>query len=580
MSRGTAEQPPGTEVSGGSDGEPVGIAGRWLVLVIVLSAVYMQILDTTITLVAIPSIQKNLNASFGEIQLVVAGYSLSFACLLITAGRLGDTYGRKRIFLLGMAGFTAMSVLCGASPNSLTLVLARFLQGMFSGLMLPQVLSIIQVSFPTKERPKAFAIYGATFGLATVTGPVLGGALIKLNLFGTDWRSIFYVNLPIGLLALLAGVPKIRESFAPKAERLDLPGAGIVTAGVFMLILPLVVGRDQGWPAWTFALLIASVPVLVFFVWYEKRLTARPNSSPLMRTTLFRQRSFTIGIILSLIFFAAIPAFFFIFYLTLQVGLAYSPVLAGSVSLAFAVTLAAASARSAAIVRRIGTWVLLVGAILLLIGISGVIVTARWAGPGLTGWDLVPSLLFGGAGTGMVLAPVINVLLAGIRTEDAGAASGVLSTMQQIGAALGIAVIGIIFFGLLRTGGTSSVDVAIPQLRTQLAAAGLPTAASNQVVAGFTTCFHDRVSSKDPSATPASCTRIEQQVAKSPAPAEVKKKVESAVLNQAVPHARKKDFVHAFQDSLFWQIGILVLCALLVLALPKVKPTSTIPAAA
>lgn len=580
MSRGIAEEPADAKVSGGSDGEPVGMSGRWFVLAIVLSAVFVQILDTTITMVAIPSIQSDLDASFGEIQLVVAGYSLAFACLLITAGRLGDTYGRKRMFLLGMAGFTAMSVLCGAAPNSLTLVIARILQGLFSGLMLPQVLSIIQVSFSDKERPKAFSIYGATFGLATVTGPVVGGALIKLNLWGTDWRSIFYVNLPIGLLALLAGFPKIRESRAPKADKLDLTGATIITAGVFMLILPLVVGRDQGWPAWTYVLLVASVPVLALFFWYEARLTKRPGSSPLVRTTLFRQRSFSIGIMLSLIFFAAIPAFFFIFYLTFQIGLGYSPVLAGSVSLAFAMPLAAASARSAAVVRKIGTWVLLVGTILVLVGMGGVIVTVRWAGAGLTGWDMVPAMMVAGAGTGLFLAPVINVLLAGIRHEDAGAASGVLSTMQQIGASLGIAMIGIIFFGLLRTGGPSSADVAVPHLRTQLTAAGLPAQASDQVVANFKTCFKDRSSSKDPSATPASCAKIEQEMSQSPAPAEVKAKVRKAVLDEAVPHARRKDFTHALQNALFWQIGIMTVCALLILALPKVKPTTSTPAAA
>jgi EmrB/QacA subfamily drug resistance transporter len=580
MSHDTAEEPLYAALpDAGSDDGPQGVPGRWLILGIVLTAVFMQILDTTITMVAIPQIQRSLNASFGEIQLVVAGYALSFACVLITAGRLGDTYGRKKMFLLGMVGFTAMSGLCGAAPNAQTLVFARFAQGLCSGLMLPQVLSIIQVSFPNRERSKAFAIYGASFGLATVTGPILGGALIKLNLWNTDWRSIFYVNLPIGVIALVLGLPKIHESVAPKAEKLDVWGAVVVTLGVFLLVLPLVVGRDQGWPAWTYAMLAACGPILLYFYWYEARLTKRPHTSPLVRTTLFRQRSFTVGILLSLVFFAAMPAFFFIYFLTMQVGLAYSPVKAAAASLAFAIPLAAGAGRSAAVVKRIGTWVLLVGVILQLIGMAGTIITVHWAGAGLSGYDLLPAFVFGGAGTGLFLAPCVNVILAGIRPEDAGAASGVLSTMQQIGAAFGIAVIGIIYFGLLRTGGASSADVAVPQLRAQLTAAGLPASSSDQVVGAFQTCFEDRVAQKDPSATPASCARIQQQIDASPASAAVKQDIQNAVLDQAVPTARAKDFTHAYEQGLFWQIGVFGASGLLVLALPKVKPTGNIPMA-
>jgi EmrB/QacA subfamily drug resistance transporter len=566
--------------AGGGSSGTAGVAGRWLVLAVVLTAVFMQLLDTTITMVAIPSIQANLNASFGEIQLVVAGYSLTFACVLITGGRLGDIYGRKRLFLLGMVGFTATSALCGAAPNSMTLVIARFAQGLCSGLMLPQVLSIIQVSFPNRERPKAFAIYGATIGLATVTGPVLGGSLIKLNAFNTDWRSIFYVNLPIGLFALVLGLPKMRESFAPKADRLDLPGAALVTTGLFLLVLPLVIGRQEDWPAWSIAMLVASVPVLALFFWFESRLTARPDSSPLIRTTLFRQRSFTVGLLISVLFFAGIPSFFFVFFLTFQVGLGYSPVLAGSVSLAFAVLVAVGSARSAAVAKRLGTWTLLIGTVLAVVGMLGVMLTVRWAGAGLTGYDLLPALAVAGLGCGLFLAPCINIILAGIRAQDAGAASGVLSTVQQVGAALGIAVIGIVFFGLLRNGGAASSSVAMPQLRTQLSAAGLSPAQSDQVVAGFRTCFEDKVAQKDPTATPASCALIQRQVAASPAPAATKAAIEQAVLGDAVPLARGNDFTHGMQIALFWQLGVFGASSLLILALPKVKPTGTTPAAA
>jgi EmrB/QacA subfamily drug resistance transporter len=556
-------------------------ANRWLVLGIVLTAVFMQLLDTTITTVAVPSIQSSLHTTFGEVQLVLAGYSLAFACVLITGGRLGDIYGRRRLFLIGMGTFTAASAVCGAAPNGLTLVIARIVQGMCSGLMFPQVLAILQVTFPAREKQKAFASYGATIGLATILGPVLGGSLIELNLLGTDWRAIFYVNVPVGLVALAAGARQVRESTAADADRLDLIGVLLATAGLFLLVLPLVVGRDQGWPAWSLGMLAGSLPVLVGFAGYERALTRRPGSSPLLRTTLFRQRSFSVGLVLCLVFFAGVPSFFFTFLLTLQVGFGYQPVAAGAVTLAFAVMVAAASARSAAVVSRLGSWTLLVGCALLAVGMAGVFGLLRWAGTGLHGYQLTPALLVAGTGAGLVLAPLTGVILAGIRSADAGAASGVLATAQQVGAAAGIAVVGIVLFGQLSANASSSAAIAVPGLQARLTAAGLPAPAADQVVAGFRTCFHDRASQNDPSATPASCRHAQQQAAAAPAPPAVKATVGTAVTGQALPLARKDDFTRGLQHTLLlWQIPAFALSGLLVFALPKVKPASTIPPAA
>src|SRR5215472_15795278 len=213
---------------------------RWLILAIILTAVFMHLIDTTITMVAMPSIQASLNSSYGEIQLVVAGYMLAFACVLVAGGRLGDALGRKRMFLLGMLGFTAASAACGAAPDALTLICARVVQGMCSGLMFPQVLGIIQVVFTVAQRAKAIGLYGATIGLATILGPVTGGALIEANIGGAGWRSIFYVNVPIGLAALALGLAAIPESKAA-ASRIDLPGAALLGTGLFLLVLPLVI---------------------------------------------------------------------------------------------------------------------------------------------------------------------------------------------------------------------------------------------------------------------------------------------------------------------------------------------------
>jgi EmrB/QacA subfamily drug resistance transporter len=549
--------------------------GRWLALAVVLSAVFMQLLDTTIVTVAVPSIQADLDTSFGMVQLVLAGYSLTFACTLITGGRLGDSYGRRRLFVIGMLGFVLTSALCGAAPNGTTLVISRLLQGMFSGLMFPQVLAIIQGLFDEGSRPRALGAYGASIGLATISGPVLGGALIAADVFGSDWRSIFYLNLPIGIVALTGALRIVPETYGDRGRRLDLTGAVLVTAGLFLLVLPLVVGRDQGWPAWTWVLLALSVPVLAVFVAQQRLLSARPGGDPLVRLRLFGQRSFSVGLAVSLVFFAGIPSFFFVFILTLQAGLGYSAVHAGSVTLGFAIFVAVASARSSAVVRRLGTGTLSLGTALLVLGMAGVVLTLHLAGTGLHGYQLLPALAVAGAGAGLFLAPVTGVIVAGLPQRDAGSASGVLATAQQVGAALGIAVVGVIFFGLLGANAQRSIDAVGPGLQHEIASAGLSSAQQHGVLAGFTRCFTDRAHATDPSATPRSCARVTAQVAKMP------RAVASAVLDEAMPHARRHDFARTLEQALTWQLGVFALSFVLVLALPRVRgaDVATVPGA-
>ncbi|MCI3271304.1 MFS transporter [Streptomyces cylindrosporus] len=563
-----AAAPPGAPPAPSATGNPA----RWVILAVTLSAIFMQMLDTTITMVALPSLQSDLGATFAEIQLVVAVYSLAFACTLVTGGRLGDIHGRKKVFLIGMLGFTIASALCGAAPDSTFLIASRILQGMCSGLMFPQVLSIIQVTFSTQERPKALAMYGASVGLGTVLGPVLGGWLIDLDIFGTDWRAIFYVNLPIGLIALCLGMAKIPESSAPGAQRLDVTGAVILTAGLFSLILPLVIGREHDWPGWSLVLLVLSPLLLAEFFVYENKLTKLVDRSPLVPTGLFRERSFTVGLIISVVFFAGIPSFFMTFFMSLQIGFNYTPISAGLVSLGFAALIAVGSARSAAVVKKLGTKTLALGTGLLLIGMAGVIGTLHWAGSDLHGYQLIPSLMVAGLGGGFFLAPCTGIILAGIRSSNAGSASGMLATVQQVGIAIGIAVAGILFYGLLGTNADDASASAVPQLRSDLAAAGVAEAQQTQISTAFTTCFHDKMNQKDLTETPASCARIQQEMANSPLPQEVKQKVKSAVLGKALPEARKANFGDSFEQVVYWQIGCFGLSCLLVLALPRIRP--------
>ncbi len=565
-----------TLAEGGAGGQAAWRARRtgtrspWAVLAIILTAVFMQLLDTTITMVGVPTIQGSLHSSFGEIQLVVAGYMLAFACVLVTGGSLGNAYGRKRMFLWGMAGFTIASAVCGAAPDAVTLIGARVVQGMCSGLMFPQVLSIIQVVFGKEQRARAVGFYGATIGLATILGPVTGGGLIDLNVAGWGWRSIFYVNVPIGLAALAFGVAMIPESRTGVSRRIDLPGAGLLGAGLFLLVLPLVIGRDQGWPAWSFGCLAVSPFVLAAFAGYERKRTRR-DAGPLIDTTLFRQRPFTIGLIACLVFFTGIPSVFMILLLTLQAGLGYSPVKAGAVTLGFAAALAIGSARSAAVTRRLGTRVLLAGCALMIIGQLGVIGVMDWAGTGLHGWQLLAPMFVAGLGGGFFIAPVTNVVLAGITAKDSGSASGALATVQQVGAALGIAVVGVIFFGLLGTNANTSSASALPQLRQELTVAGVPAAEQPVITAGFQNCFSARAHATDPSSTPANCAKIARQIAASPAPAQVKAAVATAVEQRAVPAARLDDFTQSMRATLWWHVAVFALALILASRLPKVR---------
>ncbi|MCW2605952.1 MAG: putative transrane efflux protein, partial [Frankiales bacterium] len=476
---------------------PARPAHPFLVLGIVLTSVFVQLLDVSIVNVAIPSIQTDLGADSASIQLVLAGYQLAFACTLITAARLGDIRGRRRMFLLGMSVFTVASLLCGLAPDPRTLVAARIVQGLGSGMMFPQVLAVIQVTFSGKDRGKAFGIFGATIGLATILGPLVGGLLLKADLFGTDWRMIFLVNVPVGIGALVMAVRELPESKAPDAPKLDLRGAALVTAGLLLLVFPLTEGRERGWPWWIWVMLGLSVPVLAVFVALQVRKT-RADDDPLVLMSLFGNQSFQAGVVLSAVFFLGIAPFFFAFSLYLQVGLGFTPLHSGLTTLPFAIGSGLASARSDGIAKRLGRDVLLVGTLLSTAGMVALIVVLHAAGPDLHSWEVLPVLFVAGLGLGLFVAPLSNIVLAGISGRETGSASGVLSTLQQVGGALGVALIGVILFGLLGSGAASAAEHEAGPLRRDLLAAGLPAQGSDAAVATVQDCVVRRAESGDP----------------------------------------------------------------------------------
>ncbi|HEX5506071.1 MAG TPA: MFS transporter [Thermomicrobiales bacterium] len=493
---------------------------RWFTLAIVLGGTFMAFFDAFVVNVAVPTVQRDLRASFAEVQFVIAGYGLAYAVTLITGGRLGDIYGRKRLFLLGLAAFTACSALCGLAPTAALLVAARVAQGLAAALMAPQVLSVIQVTFPPAERSRALGVYGAVFGFAATAGQVLGGLIVRADLFGLTWRPVFLVNVPIGLATFAAAASLLAESRSATAPRLDLGGVGLLTLGLGLLAFPLIEGRNAGWPAWAPLGLLAAGPVLAAFVAFERRETRR-GGAPLVVLRLFRQRPFAVGLATFLMSNAAGSGFMFTVALHLQFGLRFSPFAAGLVIGPAAVGYFIAATLSVRLAPRLGAR-LVVWGIALAIGVwvatIAVVVLYRESLPG----PLLALVLFGaGFGNGLASPPLAAVVLAGVGRDDAGSASGMLVTAQQIGGALGVALIGVVLFGVL-AGQAARVGADLaPEFGRQLAAAGLPADAVAPTIADFRDCAADRAATRDPAVVPASCRRPTLQPTTSPVAATV-----------------------------------------------------------
>jgi EmrB/QacA subfamily drug resistance transporter len=535
----------------------------FVVLATVLPAVFMQLVDISIVNVGIPSIQRELGASYAQIQLILTGYQLAFACVLITAARLGDILGRRRVYLVGMAGFTATSVLCAAAPTPEVLIVGRILQGLTSGAMFPQVISIIQVTFPPAERGKAFGIYGATIGLAAITGPMLGGVLLALDPGGLGWRSLFYVNVPIGIAATIAAAGNLPESRAPEGRRLDLPGAALATVGLFCLVFPLTEGRERGWPSWVFAMLAASVVALVWFAVMQRRKTGA-GGSPLVYTTLFRNLSFRRGLAFAALFSSSIPSFFFILTLYLQIGLDFSALHAGLTTLPFSIGSMLSSLGSNRLVQRFGGRVLQAGCACFLVAFILIWVVVGLVGVDLSSFHLTAVVLLAGLGLGFTMAPMTNIILASIEGREVGSASGVLSTCQQVGGALGVTAIGILFFTILPVHADRALERVVPALDQRLVAAGLSPTAATGVSTRFAACFAARARAPDPGAHPPEC----EPVAGAAAP-RAGDPVDQAVGHFALPVALGQSFAGAFRVALFYPIACLALCLLISFSLPR-----------
>lgn len=416
---------------------------KWLELIIVLSAPLLSVIDVFIINIAIPAIKKGVNGTDAEVQLVIAGYLLGYAAFLITGGRAGDHFGRKKVFFWGMFCFTVASCLCGLSITPFQLNITRFFQGLSASFMVPQTIAFIQVLFTDeKERAKAFGLFGITLGTAAVIGQVVGGYLSDVHWFIDGWRLIFFINLPIGIITLWATHRYVNETRTNHGSTFDYTGIFILTLALFCIIYPLIQGREAGWPLWSIGLLVLSPALLYYFIHNQKKKLTE-NKNPLIDVRLFRLKDFNIGLLAVLFHFMLHTSYLLVSAVYLQNGLGVSALHCGLYFILPGILFILSSIIASKLIVKFGKRVLQAGIVLMII--TFFLQMQLWE-PGVNVWLII--LLMGGwgFGNGLVLPSLLNIALRSVSSEHAGAAAGIYSTFQQTASALGVSIIGGIFF--------------------------------------------------------------------------------------------------------------------------------------
>ncbi|MGY6023542.1 DHA2 family efflux MFS transporter permease subunit [Streptomyces spinosirectus] len=422
---------------------PLPLRTAWLVLAVVVLADIMDLIDSSIANLAGPSIRADLDGGQVTVQWVLSAYTAAFALGLVTSGRLGDLLGRRRLFLLGMTGFTLASLACGLAPDVVVLIVARTLQGLCGSVMIPQGLALVKVVFPPQHLRKALTPVGPLMGLTMVAGPILAGWLLHLNLFGSQWRSIFLINVPFGVIALLLGRRVLpRHGGEDRAARLDLTGVGLLTAASALLVIPLIQGRELGWPAWTYGMMAAAVVLLALFVVSQRR-----SEHPVITPTLFRKRSFVVGLVIVAGFYASLSAFVLVINLLLQQGMHWTPLHTGLALIPWALgTAVAVLLAGAVLAEKLGRASLHLGLSVAVVGLLTLWWSVAHWEAGITVWKLAPSLTLTGLGSGLVFVPLVDFIIGDATTEEVGTGAGLLNAVQQFAGAIGVAALGTVFF--------------------------------------------------------------------------------------------------------------------------------------
>jgi EmrB/QacA subfamily drug resistance transporter len=531
---------------------------RWLAFVIMMAAAFMDLVDATVVNIALPTLRTDLGATYAQTQWITAGYTLAFGLGLITGGRLGDRFGRKKIFLIGVVAFTTASALCGLAVNPEMLIACRIFQGASSALMMPQIVAFVFATFPVKERGGAMGAYGAITGIATIVGPIMGGLLVTYSVFGLGWRAIFLINIPIGILALIASTLFVPETRAKLALRMDLIGALLITLTLVLVLYPLVQGRESGWPQWMAYAMLASPLVLIVYVLHARR-KQRRDGSPLVPLGLFRQPGFAIGIIVILLFDVVLIGYTLALSLSVQLGLDFSAIRSGLVYVPFAIGAGMATSVMDKLIGKMGRHVVSMGGLIMGAGIA---LTALFVDTETTMWGLWPITFVAGLGLGFVIGTVATFAGAGVRAEDAGAASGTMNAGGQIGAATGAALLAVIFFNVVTGAAGPNVDARDSQVRAELTAAGVPADAQTEILAATRECIVQRMSASDPAVVPVACEQL-------PPPGTPEGDAVAAAVGKVAGAVKAGSFVDGLHTACWWFAGLSVLLALLAQGLPR-----------
>ena len=425
---------------------------RWWIVAVVLAAEIVDLLDATIVNIAGPTLRASLGSSVTQLQWVIGGYTLALGAGLVVGGRLGDRFGTRQMFLLGMVGFTLASLLCAISPSIELLITFRIVQGFLGAMLLPQGFGLIRGAFPPQEFGKAFAAYGPAFGIAGILGPILGGAIIQGNWFNLDWRVVFLVNLPIGLVAAIMAWRVLPKTKPNKQIRIDLLGAGVVAVASALLVWPLIQGQDAGWPLWTWVSMAVSLALFYIFVLLERRSVAH-GETPLVEPSLFKKPAFTFGLAGIALYFGALVGFNLLLTLFFQLGHGFSTGEAGLANIPLTLGTAVGGGVAGAVLSaKLGRVTLQLGAALSLVGLLLVWLVAAAS---FNYWLFVPGFAIFGIGSGFVVSSLFDIILSATDDHESGSASGALTAIQSIASSMGVAITAAVFFK-----GFSAADLA------------------------------------------------------------------------------------------------------------------------
>jgi EmrB/QacA subfamily drug resistance transporter len=424
--------------------------------IVIIVASVMDLLDSTIAQTAAPAIRRDLGGSYADLEWITAAYTLAMSASLLLGGRLGDMFGRARVLLIGIGGFTGASVLCALSPDPAVLIGARLLQGTVAALMVPQSFGLMREMFGDEGQQKAFAIFGPVMGLAAVAGPLIGGGLVNLNVAGLGWRAIFLVNVPVGLVAIAVGSKHLpRNAPANAGARPDVVSVLMAMAGGVALVYPLIEGREHGWPAWSFAMLAGGAAILAAFAARQVRRSHRGHV-PLVEPSILGRRPYVAGLAVVIGFIGAMGGMMIALNVMFQLGLGFSPLACGVATVMIPLAAIGGSITSSALLARLGRTTMHIGTTTMAGGLVAAVLVMNSASGGLTAWDLAGPLAITGFGMGMVFVPMFDVILAGVAPHELGSASGLLESVQQLAMSIGVAAVGTALFGNLGAGHDAS----------------------------------------------------------------------------------------------------------------------------